>query len=163
MGITAEILRSLIAPRQAIRRQLPSITEGRALTYLLAACLLLIVAQAPLQSRLAHFQPEAPFEARMLATALGILAVVPAFCYALAALSHLAGRIFGGRGSWLGARLALFWTMLAMAPLFLLNGLVAGMIGPGPQANVVGVILITAFFAHWVLALAEAERGLISG
>ncbi len=159
MAVTDEILRSWRGPGAAIRRQLPQITEARVLTYLLMACVMIIVAQAPYLARQAHLDPEIPLEPRLLGAALGILAVLPAMAYVIAALSHLVARTLGGQGTWLGARLALFWTLLAISPLFLLNGLVAGMIGPGPQLTLVGAVLAIAFFAHWLLALAEAERG----
>lgn len=159
MAVTDEILRSWRGPRAVIRRQLPSITEARVLSYLLAATVLIIIAQAPRLSREAHFDPSTPFEPRMLAAALGILAVVPFAAYLLAGLSHLIAQVFGGQGTWLGARLALFWTLLALAPLFLLHGLVAGFIGPGLQLNAVGLFLVLAFFLHWGFALVAAEMG----
>jgi hypothetical protein len=162
MAVTDEILRSWRDPQAAIRRQLPWMTEGRALTYLLLACVMIIVAQMPRLARAAHLNPEVPFEPQLLAAALGILAAVPAVAYGLAALTHLLSRAFGGQGSWLGARLALFWTLLSIAPLVLLHGLIAGMIGPGIQLNIAGGVLVAAFFLHWLLTLAEAEWGQVA-
>ena len=63
------------------------------------------------------------------------------------------------RGSAYGARLALFWTVLVVSPLMLLYGLTRGFIGNGPEATLVGVVVIVGFFAHWGLCLAEAEFG----
>lgn len=159
MAVTDDIFRSWRGPRAVIRQQLPGITEARVLSYLLMAVIMIILAQAPWLSRQAHLDPSIPFAPRMLAAALGILAVLPVVAYLLAAGSHLIARAFGGQGSWLGARLALFWTFLAMAPLFLLNGLVAGFIGQGPQLTLVSIILVVCFFVHWFFALVEAETG----
>jgi hypothetical protein len=132
--------------------------EGRALAYLMSASALIFVAQWPRLSREAYLQPEVPLEARLGAALLGWLFMAPLFFYALAALSHLAARVMGGRGSWLAARLALFWTLLAVAPGFLFHGLVAGFIGPGPALTVTGALLLGGFVLHWIFALAEAER-----
>ena len=82
----------------------------------------------------------------------------PLMAYGLAGLSHLVARAFGGRGSWYSARLALFWTLLATTPAWLLHGLVAGFIGPGPALQAVGGLLLVAFLTIWSLTLREAER-----
>ena len=63
----------------------------------------------------------------------------------------------GGSGSWYGARIALFWSLVAVSPLVLLTGLVAGMIGPGTQLSLVGSITFVAFLIHWLLALKAVE------
>lgn len=157
MSVTDEIFRSWRSPRSVIRRQLPTITEARALSYLMMACVFIVIAQAPRIARQAHFDPDIPFEPQMVAAALGIFAIVPAVAFLLSALSHLAARALGGQGSWLGARLALFWTLLALSPLVLLYGLVAGFIGPGVQLTLVGILLSAAFFIYWVLAWVAAE------
>jgi len=158
MAISAEILRSWRSPRAAIRRILPAATEAGALSYLLAAAILLIVAQAPGLARQAHLDPAVPVEARLFAAALGILAFLPPAAYGLAALSHLVARAFAGRGTWLGARLALFWTLLALAPLFLLRGLIAGLAGVGTALSAMDFLVTAAFLAHWILALTAAEQ-----
>lgn len=157
MAVVDEIFQSWRRPRFVVRRQLPTITEARVLRYLLMAVLMIIVAQAPLHSRLAHLDPSIPFVPRMLGAAFGILAVLIPVAYFAAALSHILAKLFGGQGTWLGARLALFWTLLAMSPLFLLNGMVAGLIGQGPQLVLVGCLLAAGFFIHWGLALASVE------
>ena len=65
----------------------------------------------------------------------------------------------GGQGDWYGARLALFWTLAQIAPLMLLAGLVAGMIGPGPRLTATGIATFAAFALFWALNLRETERG----
>jgi hypothetical protein len=79
--------------------------------------------------------------------------------YVIAAASRLLARLLGGRGTWFGARLALFWALLAASPLWLLNGLVAGFIGPGIALNLVGLMAVGAFLLFWGAGLWEAERG----
>jgi hypothetical protein len=86
------------------------------------------------------------------------LATIPVW-YALAALSRLVARTLGGQGTWYGARVALFWALAAIGPLMLLQGLVSGMIGPGPALTAVTVGIGAAFFWLWFTLLHEAERG----
>ena len=94
----------------------------------------------------------------MAITFFAMLMIWPLMAYGLAGLTHLVARLLGGRGSWYSARLALFWALLASSPAWLLHGLVAGFIGPGPALSVVGGILLLAFLTIWALCLAEAER-----
>ncbi len=77
--------------------------------------------------------------------------------YALALLAHGLARLVGGQGSAYGARLALFWALLAASPLILLHGLVAGFIGPGPGLQGVGLIWCGVFLWFWLSGLREAE------
>lgn len=157
MSVTLEILRSWRRPRAATRRQLQGASEARALAYLILACLLIFVGQWPRLSREAFLDPSVPLDARIGGALMGIMFIAPLFLYGLAALSHMVARLMGGRGTWLSARVALFWTLLATAPLFLLYGLVAGFMGPGTALSVTGAVTMAGFLAHWILALAEAE------
>jgi hypothetical protein len=157
MSITLEIVRSWTRPRAVTRRQLDAPSEARALAHLVIGCLLIFVAQWPRLSREAYLDPSVPLDARIGGALMGIMFIAPLLLYALAALSHLIARLMGGRGTWLSARIALFWTLLATAPLFLLYGLVAGFIGQGPALSLTGLVALSGFLAHWVLALAEAE------
>ncbi|MFM7446797.1 MAG: hypothetical protein ACKO2N_23380 [Tabrizicola sp.] len=77
----------------------------------------------------------------------------------MAALSHLVSRTLGGRGSWYGARIALFWALAAIGPLLLLQGMVAGMIGPGPALTAVTAVVGVGFLWLWITMLHEAESG----
>jgi len=64
----------------------------------------------------------------------------------------------GGKGTWFGARLALFWSLLASTPLILLHGLVAGFIGDGPVQMAVGLLWLAVFLWFWLSCLRRAER-----
>lgn len=158
MAITTEILRSYRAPRDVLRRQLDDGTrEDRALVYLYAACLLIFVSSLPKLARDAHFDPSVPLDARVGGALLSWMFVVPLLSYVLAGVSHIIAKPLGGKGSWFSSRLALFWSLLAAAPLWLLNGLVGGMVGQGPAQQVVAAISLVAFFAIWLSCLREAE------
>jgi uncharacterized membrane protein len=48
--------------------------------------------------------------------------------------------------------------LVAATPLVLLHGLTLGMIGPGPQALLVGGVAGAGFVTLWVIMLIAAER-----
>jgi hypothetical protein len=159
MPVSTDILESYVRPRQVFRRKLEGGThEGRALATLIGACLLIFVAQWPGLARAAHVDHAIPLDARMGGALLGTLFLLPPIAYAVAALSHLAARAFGGTGSFFSARLALFWSLLAVSPLMLLQGLVRGFIGPGPALTLVGLAVLATFLMFWVTSLFESER-----
>ena len=90
---------------------------------------------------------------------LGIIFIAPLALYVLAMISHFLMRMIGGQGDGYCGRLTLFWAMLASSPLLLLNGLVAGFIGPGPALSAVGILWVVVFFWFWISGLIEAYWG----
>ena len=143
-----------------MRRQLAhGSREDRALVYLLVACLLIYVAQWPRLSRDAALDPSVPLDARIGGALLAWLFLAPLALYALAAVSRIVARLVGGSGNWFSARLALFWSLLVVAPLWLLNGVVAGANGAGWVPLFTGALALAAFIAVWLLSLYEAEKG----
>ncbi len=161
MTITADILRSWRHPRAVIRSKLAAgEREDRALAVLMAASLLLFVAQWPGLSRAAFLDPGTPLEARLGGALMACLFIVPLLAYGLALISHGIARLMGGKGSGFGARLALFWALLAVAPAMLLQGLTAGFIGPSAALYLVQGVVLTGFLWMWVSMLVEVEQGL---
>lgn len=159
MSVTRDIVRGWRAPRQVMRERLQQgPREDRALAILMVACLLLFIAQWPGAARQAHLDPTVPLNARLAGALMATLFIAPLMFYALGAFSHLVARLLGGRGSFYGARLALFWSLLMVSPLVLLQGLVAGFIGAGVQASVTGAVVLAAFLFFWAATLYEAER-----
>lgn len=159
MAVTSDIVATWRRPARVMRKLLAmGRREDRALAILIAACFVIFIAQWPRLSREAFFDPTVPLEARLGAALFGWIFLMPLFAYGLGAVTHLVGKLFGGRGSWYSARFALFWSLLAASPAWLLYGLVAGFIGPGPEQTVAGVILLVAFLSIWGISLREAER-----
>jgi hypothetical protein len=159
MAITSDITATWRAPRAMIRQMLDAgADEGRAVAILMGALALIFVAQTPRLAREAHLDPSVAMDARMGVTLFALVFMAPLIFYGIAAISHLAARAFGGRGGWYGARLSLFWALLCTVPLMLLQGLVAGLIGPGPAGTVVGVLVAVAFVWLWINMLIEVER-----
>lgn len=164
MPVTTDIVRTWRRPRAVIRDLLAQgRREDRAVVYLMVSCFLIFVSQWPRLRRVAEgYEPspwpaEVNFEGMMTYTFFAAVIVLPLVMYGLAALSHLVAKLFGGQGSWFGARLALFWTLLATSPIILFFGLVRGLIGPGTQALLVGAIGGLAFGIIWIQCLREAE------
>jgi hypothetical protein len=160
MSVTRHILRTWRDPRGAMRAHLAQgPREDRAMAVLLGACLLIFIAQWPAAARAAHFDPAVPLQARLGGALMGTLFIVPILAYAIAGASHLAARLMGGRGTWFGARMALFWSLLSVAPLMLAQGLIAGFAGQGPVTTATGLAVAAGFLFLWLSALYEAERG----
>lgn len=159
MAVTADIVESWRRPRAVFRRHLArGQSEAFAFSLLFVFLLMALVARYPAAARVNALDPMIPVPPQILGTAMGLLAAIP-LLYGLAALSHLVSRAFGGRGGWYGARMALFWALVATTPFLLLSGIVAGMIGPGPQLMLTGGVTFAAFLFQWLTALAVAETG----
>ena len=158
MQITADIIRSWLHPRKVMARRLSEgAREDRALAYLMIACVVIFVSQWPRLARDAQIDPSTPLDVRLGGTLFGWLFVAPLALYLIASLSHLLARLLGGKGNYFAARIALFWSLLSVTPLWLLNGLVAGIIGPGPELTVIGGISLAVFCVVWISSLIEAE------
>lgn len=159
MSVTQDILRAWRQPKAVIRSKLDAgVREDRALATLMGASAVIFISQWPNLSRAAFLDPSIPLEARMTGALMGTVFMLPLLAYIVGGLSHLIARMFGGKGSWYSARLALFWALLAVSPAMLLQGLVAGFIGPGTQLLVVGLLVAAIFFYIWINMLIEAER-----
>ena len=150
MALISDIGESWRRPRVVVQRLLARGTsEPFAFSFLLIFLALALLAISPGLARQADGTPLLP---RLYATSLGLLATIPVW-YLLAALGHLAARALGGKGSYYGGRLALFWSLVAISPAMLVQGLV----GVGLAANLLGLAVGAGFLVFWVLALMEVE------
>ncbi len=157
MPVTSDIVSTYRRPGRVVRNLLDmGQREDRALAFVMAFCVIAFVARLPALARRAHLEG---LELNMLlgGALLGIVFILPLLFYLLAWLSHLASRLLGGQGTSYGARIALFWSLLATTPLVLLNGLVAGFIGPGPALSVVGLLWVVVFVWFWLSGLKQAQ------
>ena len=132
MSVSRDIVASWRRPRQVLRSMLNhGRREDRAIAFVMIACFLMFVGQWPKLSREAFLDPSVPLQARLAITFFSMMMVMPLMLYVFAGISHLVAKLFRGRGTFYSARLALFWSLLVTAPLFLLNGLVAGVYRAG--------------------------------
>jgi hypothetical protein len=157
MSATRDILAAWLRPREVARRRLAHPTEGVAFGYLAAACLLMFVAQWPRLSRQA-FESGVDLQPLLGGALMGWIFVAPLLFYALAWVVRGIARLMGGRGTALGARTALFWSLLCLAPVMLLLGLTSGFVGPGPALDFVGACALAGFLWLYGNAIAVAER-----
>jgi len=159
MPLTQDIAATYRGPGRVVRRLAQAgQREDRALAILMGACVMLFVARWPALAREAHLQGE---DLNMLlgGTLMATVFLAPLVFYALAFIAHLIARAAGGTGPSYNARLALFWSLLASAPLILLNGLVAGYIGPGVQLTIVGLVWFCVFMWFWFASMLAVYRG----
>ncbi|UWR13625.1 YIP1 family protein [Sulfitobacter sp. M368] len=159
MSATRDIVATYRGPGQVVRRltgQGPR--EDRALIYLMLGCLMVFVAQTPRLAREAH-ETGADLGMSMGGTLMAWLFIAPLLLYLIASLSHLVARALGSSLSGFGARVALFWALLAASPILLLWGLTAGFVGPGIEMTSVGVIWVAVFLWFWLGGLRGAAKG----
>ena len=163
MTVTTDLVSTWRAPRAALRRHLArGRSEPFAFSLLLVFLALAFIGQWPAAAREAHLAAEPSAAPRIMARAFAVLATIPLW-YGLAGLSRLVSGALGGRGTWYGARIALFWALATVGPLMLLQGLIAGMIGPGPGLYAVTTLVGVAFLWLWFTMLHEAETGANGG
>lgn len=155
MSALATIAEVWRGPGAALRRRLGQ-GEGSALALTLGACAVIFVAQWPRLARLAETQDEIPLGGLIAGALFGWLGLAPLLIYVIAAASHLVAKVFGGKGSFSSARLALALALFACAPLWLLHGLAAGL-APGAALTVLGALTLGAFLFLWFRLLKEAE------
>lgn len=146
MSLSADIVRSWRSPRAVIRARLAHAEGERSvILYLMLACVLIFVAQWPRLSRQAALDDAIPFEGLMAGALFGWLFVAPLFFYVIAGLLGLVLRLARPGTPWLGVRLALFWALLAVSPLVLIQGALAALAGPGALALLSGLTVLALF------------------
>ncbi len=157
-------------PAEVLRRLLSrEVSEPRALAYLMGACALMFVARLPALSREVSLsdperwarEPGAYSEALqpvMGGTLLATLIFLPLIFYVIAFVVQIILRAFGRKLGGYDMRLVLFWSLLAAAPLALLNGLTAGFVGPGPALTIVGVLWFAVLLWFVATGVREAHR-----
>ena len=173
MSVTTELLRSYTGPRRVMRRLIAGNRgsdrpEARGFIYLFVGLLIIFLSQIPdligvgiatpeLSDRLVGEDGPAPLDAELAITMFGWLFVWPLILYIFGGLSHVLARLVGGQGRGVDARLALFWAILAISPLFLLRGM-ASVSQTAPMVVVINYAIAAAFFWIWLAGLYEAER-----
>lgn len=158
MSISRNIVATYRGPGAVIGRLLGmGAREDRALAYVMGACALFFVADLPRLAREAHLQG-ADLQMMMGGSLMAWIFIAPLLLYAIAFIARIIGRVLGGMGTAYGARLALFWALLAASPLVLLRGLTAGFVGPGLELQIVGLLWVVIFLWFWIGGSLAMER-----
>jgi len=134
--------------------------EEKVLMYVFLACFLFFVARVPALLNLAAITTDAD------KTAVNIIATNfassmfygPLMMYGIAAMSHLVAKLFQGGGTFLQARLALFWSALVVSPLVLLAVMLRVFVA-GPEFVIItNVVTGIVFIYCWGICLSIAEK-----
>lgn len=158
MALTRDIIATYRGPARVQARFL---SQGRnevsALIFVMIAGALIFVASAPFHARQAQLDPDGPLAVRLYWSAFLWIFIMPLLLYLFAAMVWVLSRVAARRISGFAIRMTLFWALLASTPALLLLGLVAGLIGPGVQAQSVGILWGIIFGWFWISGLLTAE------
>lgn len=158
MPVTRDIAATYRGPGKVVQRLLDmGPREDRALIIVMAACVVTFVAQWPYLARRAHLE-DVELNGLLAGSLMAWIILAPLMFYTLAGASHLVARVLGGKGSYYGARIALFWAFLAASPLMLLHGLMRAFTGAGVQEQIIGFIWLVCFLWFWISGLWQAEK-----
>ncbi len=164
MSVALDIIRSYRTPREVVRRRIGiAVREDRALAILMGACALIFVAQWPRLARETFFDDSIALDARMAGALFGWVLIAPLAFYVFAYLIYAVQRVIGGGGTAYEARMAVFWSLLAASPLWLLSGLMSGLVGPSTGTSLVAAIALGAFVFFVVAGTREIFHGRQAG
>ncbi len=159
MSVVLDIVRTYRAPAEVqARRMSGPPREDRALAVLMGACFLIFIAQWPRLSREAFLDPSIPFDARMSGALFGWLMVMPLLFYVLSLVLKGIMALLRISVDGFRVRSALFWALLASAPLWLLTGLMSGFAGDGAGPMVAGILALGSFLTFAGFGLVAAVR-----
>ncbi|SDX62147.1 YIP1 family protein [Roseicitreum antarcticum] len=157
MALTFDILRMYRTPRAVVRGLLAQgQREDRALMFIMLFGVLNFVAQLPRVQRAAYLDPEMVFQQEMGGVLFASIFVVPLLAYGFAALLHLGLRAFRRPSTWFTARLVLFWSLLSVAPLSLIQGMLQGFNGVGGVGAIFGLGVAAVFLWFLIAGFREA-------
>ncbi|MCC1481702.1 YIP1 family protein [Roseibaca sp. Y0-43] len=133
--------------------------EPQVMFFALLACALIFVSQWPILSRAATLDPSVTFEQRMGGAMFGIMFLLPLLLYGFAALLKLGLRLSGRIVPGILARLALFWSLLTVTPLMLVQGGLSAFLGPVGLTQGFGFVVLLVFLYILVKSV-SAVRGI---
>lgn len=147
-------------PRGTMASQIDEgLDESRALFHLMLACGLLCLASMPGAVRASRaIEADDPLSGAVAAYLFAYLFVLPLVAYGVAALLRLVAQRFGGTGSYLAMRSALFWTLLAGAPIALGLALLRVFAEAAPGAGLLPMVTLLGYagLGIWIWLLAGA-------
>lgn len=159
MAVTQDILRTYRSPARVVRGlRVMGQREDRAIAWLMIGCLLAAVAGMPIAQRDVVMNG-GDIQQRILYLLFSSLLLLPLCFYLFAGIAYAVIKPFRPAMTGFGARLALFWGWLALAPLTLFYGLLAGINGPDHSGTVlvqwIGVAMALWF---WISGLIEVSK-----
>ncbi len=159
MAVSRDIVRTYRSPARVVRELLAmGQREDRAIAWLMIGCLLAAFAGMPIAQRDVVMNG-GDIQQRILYLLFSSLLLLPLCFYLLAGIVFAIIRPFRPAITGYGARLALFWGWLALTPLMLFYGLLAGMNGAEHSGTVlVQWIGIAVALWFWITGLIEVSK-----
>jgi hypothetical protein len=146
MSLVGNLARTWRRPAQVVRElDDQGLREPQLLFFALLACGLIYVAQWPGLSRAAAIDPSVSFEQRMGGALFAVMFLLPLVLYGLAGVVQVMLRLFAAPVHGLRVRLALFWALLSVTPLMLLQGGLSAFLGAGPFVTLFGFVVLGCF------------------
>ncbi|TVR44226.1 MAG: YIP1 family protein [Rhodobacteraceae bacterium] len=146
MSLMRNIARSYRAPGRVVAAlDAQGVREPQLLFFLCLACGLIFLSQWPVLSRAAALDPSISFEQRLGGALFGVMFMLPLILYGVAGLLQLGMRLVSGPVAGLRVRLALFWALVAIAPLMLVHGGLRGFLGSSLAVQLFGFVVLAAF------------------
>ncbi len=164
MSISGDILRAYRGFGASMRHQLDSgVKEERILAYGVFAILITFIARTPGLIEASKTAAAATADDVTWVAIFSTNLVVSFFfglllLYGIAGLSHVLAKIFGGKGSFFGARLALFWSLLVISPLALVSTMLKTLLPFEWLGLALDAALGLLFLFAWISCLVVAEK-----
>ncbi len=161
MTLIGDILGAYKSFPASMRRQLAmEPREEKLLLYVVLACFIGLIARMPGIIELANTSTN---EEVTLLNAIGTNIVStmfygPIMLYIIAALSHIVSKIFKGQGSFRNTRLALFWAVLVISPLYLALVALRPLISAPDFQSMGNILAGFLFIICWGVCLTVAEK-----
>ena len=146
MSLVSNLLHTYRRPAQVVGDlDQQGLREPQVLFFGLLACGLIFVAQWPGLSRAAALDPSVTLEQRMGGALFAVMFMLPLLLYGVAGLIQLVLRLAVAPVTGLRVRLALFWALLSVTPLMLLQGGLSGFLGANPVVTLFGFVVAASF------------------
>lgn len=159
MSVTNDIFATYRGPARVLRRRIEaSQGEAGALMTLMVACIIIFVSQWPWLSLQAQIDPSRGVSERIAYALFAWVFIWPLAFYVIALATYVLLRVFKSVSTAFEHRMALFWALMAAVPLWLLWGMMRGIIGETPAVDIVGFAAFAAFVIFWSTGLREIHR-----
>ncbi len=159
MSATNDIFATYLGPARVLRRRIEtSPGEAGALMTLMMACFIIFVSQWPYLSLQAQIDPSRGVSERVAYALFAWVFIWPLAFYVIALGTYALFRLLRSVSTAFEHRMALFWALLAAVPLWLLWGMLRGIIGETSAVDTVGFLAFAAFVVFWSTGLREIHR-----
>ena len=156
-----DIAETYVHPGRVMRRKAAAgLSERQLLGYLMGALFIAFLVRLPVVIPLSYgpMMDGAPPEALIGSYFVAVLFFAPLFMYLVAMLSHLIAHMVGGKGDGQRARLALFWSLLALQPLMIVTTTLGNLAPLGRFGALAGIFGAAWSLWIWLAGLSALER-----